>query len=107
MYGLDATLDFFEAIGWDLVFRRVAELGAHLLEGATRRGLDLITPTGMHAGIFVFRCAHGDEVRKQLASRNISVSARGQGVRVAPHFYNTPEEVDQCLDALAELAIRP
>lgn len=107
MYGLDATLDFFEAIGWDLVFRRVAELGTHLIDGAARRGLDLITPRGMHAGIFVFRCAHGDEVRKQLANRRISVSARGHGVRVAPHFYNTREEVDQCLDALAEVATEP
>jgi selenocysteine lyase/cysteine desulfurase len=105
MYGLDATLDFFETIGWDLVFRRVAELGTHVIEGAVRRGLDLVTPTGMHAGIFVFRCARADEVRQQLASRRISVSARGHGVRLAPHFYNTPEEVDQCLDALAELAI--
>jgi selenocysteine lyase/cysteine desulfurase len=30
------------------------------------------------------------------------VSARGAGVRLSPHFYNTEAEVDQCLDAMAE-----
>lgn len=102
IYGLDATLDFFEGIGWDRVFERVRELGDHLIEGAARRRLDLVTPADMRAGIFVFRFDNGELTRQRLADRGISVSARGAGVRVAPHFYNTREEVDQCLNALAE-----
>ncbi len=107
IYGLDATLDFFERVGWSAVFARVAALGAHLIEGASRRGLDLVTPPHMRAGIFVLRCADGEDAKNQLARCRISVSARGAGVRVAPHVYNTAEEVDQCLDALAELTVHP
>ncbi len=107
MYGLDATLDFFAGIGWDLVHSRVRELGAYLIEGAARRGLDLVTPAAQHAGIFVLRCANGEHVREQLALRGISVSARGPGIRVSPHFYNTPEDIDRCLDALVELGVHP
>ncbi|MFI4928945.1 MAG: aminotransferase class V-fold PLP-dependent enzyme [Burkholderiales bacterium] len=107
IYGLDATLDFFERVGWSTVFARVAALGAHLIEGASRRGLDLVTPPHIRAGILVLRCADGEDAKNQLARRRISVSARGAGVRVAPHVYNTAEEIDQCLDALAELTVHP
>jgi cysteine desulfurase / selenocysteine lyase len=103
MYGLDATLDFFEGIGWPLVYRRVHALGSHLIAGAAQRGLDLITPAQQRAGIFILRCADNEGVRQKLADRNISVSARGEGIRVSPHFYNTTAEVDQMLAALAEI----
>ena len=103
MYGLDATLDFFENVGWPLVFSRVHDLGSHLIEAAARRRLDLITPPAMRAGVFVLRCRDGEAARLELARRNISVSTRGEGVRVSPHFYNTPDEIDQCLTALAEV----
>jgi len=101
LYGVDATLDLFERIGWATVHRRVRELGSHLVAGAAERGLDLVTPAEQHSAIFVVRCADGEAARQRLAARNISVSARGEGVRVAPFFYNTTEEIDQCLAALA------
>jgi cysteine desulfurase/selenocysteine lyase len=107
MYGLDATLDFFERVGWTTVHRRVRELGAHLIEAALQRGLDVVTPAAQRAGIFVLRCADGEAARQQLAALNISVSARGKGVRVSPHFYNTTEEIDRCLSALADLVVQP
>jgi selenocysteine lyase/cysteine desulfurase len=103
MYGLDATLDFFERIGWDTVHRRVRELGRHLLESAAGRRLDLVTPADAHAGIFVIRCANGEAAQRALAARGISVSARGRGLRVSPHFYNTPDDIDRGLAAIAGL----
>lgn len=107
MYGLDATLDFFEQVGWATVHRRVRELGAHLIEAAARHGLDVVTPAALCAGIFVLQCPDGEAARQQLVALNISVSARGKGVRVSPHFYNTTEEIDQCLSALAGLVVQP
>ncbi|NML44796.1 aminotransferase class V-fold PLP-dependent enzyme [Ramlibacter sp. G-1-2-2] len=102
LFGLDATLDFFERIGWPTVFARVRALSAQLCQGAGSRGLDLVTPPQQCAGIHVIRCADGEATRTRLAQRGISISARGAGVRLSPHFYNTEAEVDQCLDALAE-----
>jgi selenocysteine lyase/cysteine desulfurase len=103
MYGLDATLDFIEQIGWEMVHGRVRELGRHLLESAAARGLDVVTPSDAHAGIFVVRCANGEAAQRGLAARGISVSARGPGLRVSPHFYNTPDEIDRCLAAMTDL----
>ncbi len=39
------------------------------------------------------------EVAKRLVARGFICSYRG-AVRVAPHFYNTLEEVDRFMDAL-------
>lgn len=103
LYGLAGTLDFFEGIGWASVHARVRELGAHLVAGAAQRGLPLLTPPAQCAGIFVLQCRDGEQVREQLALRGISVSARGSGIRISPHFYNTPEEIDRCLAAFADL----
>jgi cysteine desulfurase / selenocysteine lyase len=100
LYGLDATLDFFDGIGWPLVFERVHALGGHLVDAAASQRLDLITPPSRRAGIFTFRCADAEAVRARLAQQRISVSARGEGIRVSPHFYNVPDEIDTCLAAL-------
>ena len=101
LYGLDATLDLFDRIGWPAVFARVRELGARTVEGAARLGLPLITPPAQRAGIFVFRCPDAEAVRTRLGDAGFSVSARGDGIRVAPHFYNTVDEIEACLQALA------
>jgi selenocysteine lyase/cysteine desulfurase len=103
MYGLDATLDFFDTVGWGAVHERVRSLGRHLLGSAAGHRLDLVTPARAHAGIFVIRCADGEAAQRALAGRGISVSARGAGLRVSPHFYNTPDEIDRCLAAIADL----
>jgi len=39
----------------------------------------------------------------ELASRNIHVAARGDVVRISPHFYNTVEDIDVLLNALEDL----
>jgi selenocysteine lyase/cysteine desulfurase len=101
LYGLDATLDMFESIGWDDVYTRVHDLGEALNAACERHELDLVTPRDQCAGIFVIRAPDGEAARLQLAARQISVSARGEGVRISPHFYNTTQEVEH---AVAELA---
>lgn len=104
LYGLDATLDYFDRVGWIRVHGRVRELGAHLVAGAARRGLALATPPTARAGIFALPWLDPEAARAALAARGISVSARDRFVRISPHFYNTTDEIDRCLDALAEIA---
>ncbi|MEZ0607519.1 aminotransferase class V-fold PLP-dependent enzyme [Fibrella sp. WM1] len=39
-------------------------------------------------------------VTKTLMARNVSVSARGRAIRVSPHVYNTPDDVQALVEAL-------
>ncbi|MPR32454.1 aminotransferase class V-fold PLP-dependent enzyme [Salmonirosea aquatica] len=41
-------------------------------------------------------------IQKMLSDNRVLVSARGQGLRVSPQVYNTPEDVEALVDALAK-----
>jgi cysteine desulfurase/selenocysteine lyase len=94
VYGLDATLDVLESIGWPVIFERVRALGDRLVDALDRCGLELVTARAQRAGIVVVRVNDGAACAAKLSERGISVS---------PHFYNTPEDVERCVAALAEV----
>jgi selenocysteine lyase/cysteine desulfurase len=43
----------------------------------------------------------------RLAAANVYVSVRGQSIRVAPHVYNTEDDIRRFVDALAEALVIP
>lgn len=47
------------------------------------------------------RRRRSDLVEERLREKGILASARGPAIRLTPHFYNTPEEIDLALDAVA------
>ena len=101
VYGLAASLDFLEGVGWPLIHQRVRQLADHCNASARRLGFDVVTPAAACAGIQILRCAQADALQAALAAEGISVSARGNGVRISPHYYNTIAEIDHCLDRAA------
>ncbi|WP_144640868.1 aminotransferase class V-fold PLP-dependent enzyme [Bordetella genomosp. 13] len=88
---------------------RLRGLTSHLAEGLLRLGYRLrggADRTAFGAGIVVFVPPDGDAARcrQHLLDAGIVTSAREGGVRVAPHFYNTEDELDALLDRLKTLA---
>ena len=49
------------------------------------------------------RSGYAPGVAQRLAALDLHVSVRGDNLRVSPHLYNTPEDVDRLLAALAPL----
>lgn len=96
IYALGASLDLLLEIGIDRICERVHELGEMIMDEAEKRGYDVKTPRSRHArgGIVSFS---GDfdpaELRERLRALNLIVNYRGGALRVAPHFYNTQEEI--------------
>ena len=43
------------------------------------------------------------ELEQELRTKNIITAARGEYIRVAPHFYNKKEEIDKVLDSIKEI----
>ncbi len=101
VYGLAASLDFLEHVGWPLIHDRVQTLARHCIASAQRMGFDVVTPASACAGIQILRCAQAEALQAALATEGISVSARGDGIRISPHYYNTIDEIDHCLDRAA------
>ena len=111
--GLDAALGIFECIdgGMTAVEERILGLTGHAIAGLERLGYPVMSPLsdGERSGIVCFKL-HPEcqdigpqQLVDELASRNIHVAARGDVVRISPHFYNTLEEIDVVLNALEDL----
>jgi len=81
-------------------------LGQRLLDGGRARGLTILGPTEMtrktSTTAFVVNDSHA--VETAMRERGILPSARGPVIRLAPHFYNTIEDVDTALDTLAAVS---
>lgn len=58
-----------------------------------------------HHLVGIWLPAHADPmtVQQALQAKNVSVSARARVLRIAPHLYNTPDDVDALVDVLAEV----
>ena len=105
-YVARAGLSIINEIGPANIQAWTDRLSQRLIDGALARGLmiDGTTDIRQKAPSTAFVCpgdAHAVEAR--LRERGILASARGPVIRLAPHFYNTLEEMDGALDVLAEI----
>jgi selenocysteine lyase/cysteine desulfurase len=78
-------------------------LGQRLIDGGRARGLTLHGTNDMarktSTSAFVVSDSHA--VEAAMRARGVLPAARGSVIRLAPHFYNTIEDVDRALDLLA------
>jgi len=76
------------------------------LERAAERGLKSKSPrdAARRGGTVTLDVPHAPALVAALAAREILVDSRPDvGLRLSPHFYNTDDELDACLDAVCEL----
>lgn len=108
IHALGASLDLLLAAGSGAVEARVLTLAERVAAGLITRGFRLAEPLrapGETSGIVA--ADHPDRSAEDLArgldERGIAVSERLGRLRVAPHAYNTEDEIDRFLAALDEL----
>jgi selenocysteine lyase/cysteine desulfurase len=111
MIALHEALDFQTKIGRAAIEQRARELTTHLMEGlATLPGITNWTSPVAERRVAVVSFAPGTLDANRLATAlytrdKIGITTRGgqdrAGLRVSPHFYNSPAEVDRLLAALS------
>ena len=86
----------------DAVVSRNRFLTGHLVDRCSEAGLELSLADPDHRSAIVM-VRHTDPAAAvaHLAEDGIIVDHRPGFVRVSPHFYNTEEEIDRCVDALS------
>jgi len=100
---LAAALELLGAWGVERVAGHCAPLTSRAAAGAAELGCTVEADEGRCANIVGLRLPPGwdaDRVQRRLAERNVSVSRRGDGLRVSPHLYNDEADVDALLSAL-------
>lgn len=97
-----AGIEWLAEVGQSVIHRRTQELSRRLVEGGAERGLLIHGPGHSQpktpSTAFLAPDAHAAE--GAMRAKGFITSARGPALRLAPHFYNTEEEIDRALDAL-------
>lgn len=100
-YGLKAAIDFLLEVGVERIAAAVESLGDQVAEGVTANGYQTLGErTGSSgAGIVSFRRDNVDShlVVRQLREKGIVAAVRQGWVRVSPHFYISPADIDRVL----------
>ncbi|MFW5920602.1 MAG: aminotransferase class V-fold PLP-dependent enzyme, partial [Polyangiales bacterium] len=96
-------LDLVAFAGVEAIRAHSLALTARILERAERAGLGIRTPPdpARRGGTACLSFDGDRQVAAKLVERGFVCSHRG-GLRIAPHFYNTDEEVDRFMDTLED-----
>jgi selenocysteine lyase/cysteine desulfurase len=88
--------------GTEAVFSEVCRLQDRLLQGLDPKGYaPLELPRENRSGIVSLKCREDPlALQETLARRGVVTTARGGYLRIAPHFYNTEQEIDLAVEAL-------
>ena len=95
--------EIIDEIGIDAIYERNRMLTAHLITQALKSGFKLTIAPNPDDRSAIVMIRHGDppEAVARLTERGIIVDHRPGHVRVSPHFYNTTDEIDRCINVLS------
>ena len=106
LYAARAGYEIVNEIGVEAIREKSLGLTRRLMNLSTRAGYRLNTPSRdeERGGTVVVDAPNGEAVSQELLRRDIIVDYRpGAGIRIAPHFYNTEEEIDRAAATLNEI----
>ena len=100
-----AGMEMISSIGVGQVRTWHEMLAARLRDGGRERGLTLHGTTNLarKTANTAFLVNDAPAIEQAMRARGVLPSARGPVIRLAPHFYNTLDDIDTALDLLAEL----
>ena len=107
LYSARAGYKIVGKIGVPAIREKSLRLTRKLIDAATRRGWTLNTPANDadRGGSVVIDVPNGATVAQELIKRNVIIDHRPDaGIRIAPHFYSTDEEVDRAIETLEALS---
>ena len=104
LVGLDAALSLLEEVGIEAIGARILALSDYAAGRLDAKGYKVVSPRNedQRAGLVTFRhrTLPNDTVLQALTDAQVIAAVRGGNLRFSPHFYNTPEEIDQAVEAL-------
>jgi selenocysteine lyase/cysteine desulfurase len=100
LYAAKQGVQLLQSIGLAEVAAHIAGLAAALVNGAREMGIELKTPIDSVGPLVVLRSKDSDALVAKLAARDIVVSSRYDGLRIAFHVYNTTDDIDAVLRVL-------
>ena len=109
MAGAEMATELLLECGVDSIFRHVRKLIGQFEWGLEELPFETMYQFEDDEQSSICMFTHMDQTRNEavfqkLADSGVNISLRGGGLRLAPHYYNTQEEIDQLLTLLKENA---
>jgi selenocysteine lyase/cysteine desulfurase len=103
IYAGIAGIELIQSIGIEETREHVLSLNAHLVAGVDEIGGTVVTPTrrDRHGALICVKSTDVVELVEALGRWGIVTSSRDGNVRISPHAYNSLEDIDLVLEALA------
>jgi selenocysteine lyase/cysteine desulfurase len=103
IYAGIAGIELMQEIGIEETREHVLHLNAHLVAGIDELGGTVVTPheRERHGALICVKATDVDELVTALGRWGIVTSERDGNVRISPHAYNSLEDIDLVLEALA------
>src|SRR5712692_386839 len=105
IFSLGASVDLIDEIGIGNIQARVLELNGLLTSRLAENGWKILSPlqneTARSAETLI-AVEKPNEVVRQLLRRGVIVTEKPQGIRVATHFFNSEQDIERLVTALAE-----
>ncbi|MEQ8290037.1 MAG: aminotransferase class V-fold PLP-dependent enzyme [Gammaproteobacteria bacterium] len=105
IYAMSASLALIESVGIDTISELVLKNTQQVIDFVDNRNdITLLTPAEAErrAGIVTFRIEHHDnaDIYRQLMQSNVVCANRKGGIRLSPHFYTSPEKIQNGLEII-------
>lgn len=101
-YQAAAGMELIQAVGVERIRDRVVRHTRRLIEGAKERGFSVQTPSEdqRRGGVVNVVVADPEATEAAMIDAGFALSTRAGGIRLAPHFYTTDDEIHAALEAL-------
>jgi len=110
LYSARAGYEIVREIGVPAIREKSLRLTRRLMDRAKEAGFRINTPDleARRGGSVIIDVPNGQAVADELIRREVIVDYRpGAGIRMAPHFYNSSEEIEHAMDVLTEITGNP
>ncbi len=96
IFGIGAAVEYLSKIGIEKIQNRILELTDFAIRGLEERGFEILScrEEKYRSGIVIVKVKNPEHLWKRMLHDKIYVSVRGGGIRLAPHFYNSFEEIE-------------
>jgi len=89
IYGMHAAIQLSAEVGFEKITPHILEITDYLRKQLLEIGCEILTPFEDH--------------ERALLRNRVSISHRGNALRVSPHFYNNHEDMDRFVAALKKV----
>ncbi|GAB4515596.1 MAG: kynureninase [Anaerolineae bacterium] len=106
LYAIQPGVEVIAQVGVETIRANSIRQTAMLFDLAAKAGYTVKSPANPEerGGMVVIEPPHAYEVSRELLARNIVIDYREKaGIRIAPHFYNTDDEVRAAMETIESI----